>query len=82
MLGTPEEDVVALVVEGGNLAALEGGVLVEQGCQHSAKAVPQPRVKVVQHQLRLRPRRPSVSLFLATHTLSNRGNFPGFAMRS
>ena len=58
----PEEDEVALVVQRGDLAAAEAGVLVEQRSKHAPHAVPQPRVKVVQHQLRLRPGRPPMAL--------------------
>ena len=58
----PEEDEVALVVEGGHLAAAEAGVLVEQRREHAPRAVPQPRAEVVQHQLRLRARRAPVPL--------------------
>ncbi len=58
----PEEDEVALVVEGGDLAAAEGRVLVEQARQLAAQAVPQPRAKPVQHQLRLRARRAPMAL--------------------
>ena len=58
----PEEDEVALVVQRGDLAAAEAGVLVEQRRKHAPQAVPQPRVKVVQHQLRLRPGSPPMAL--------------------
>lgn len=60
--GAPEEDEVALIVQRGDLAAAEAGVLVEQRGKHAPQAVPQPCVKVVQHQLRLRPGSPSMAL--------------------
>ena len=58
----PEEDEVALVVECGDLATAEGRVLVEQARQLAAQAVPQPRGKAVQDQLRLCPRSPPMAL--------------------
>ena len=59
---SPEEDEVTLVVQRGHLAAAEAGVLMEQRGEHAPQAVPQPGVKVVQHQLRLRPGSPPVPL--------------------
>ncbi len=58
----PEEDAVALVVEGGHLAAFEVGVLVEQRRQHAPQPVAQPSVKVVQDQLRFHVRSTPVPL--------------------
>lgn len=58
----PEEDEVALVVEGDGAAPLKVGVLAEQAGHHAADAVPQPRVKVVQDQLRLVGGRTAVAL--------------------
>ena len=49
----PEEDVVSLVVEGDRTAALEIGVLVEQGGKHASHTLAQTSVEVVQDQLRL-----------------------------
>lgn len=64
----PEEDEVALVVQGGYLAAAEAGVLVEQRGKHAAQAVPKARVKVVQHQLWLGARRPPMALGECTNS--------------
>ena len=58
----PEEDAVALVVEGGDLAALKVGILVEQRGQHAPQPVAQPSVKVIQNQLWLHVRRTSMPL--------------------
>lgn len=51
-LHTPEEDEVSLVVEGDSPAPPELWVLVEQAAQHAPHTPPQPRVEVVQDQLR------------------------------
>ena len=58
----PKEDKVALVVQRGDLAAAEAGVLVEERGEHAPQAMTQPRVKVVQHQLWLGPGSPSMAL--------------------
>ena len=47
----PEEDVVPLVVEGDAPLPPELGIIVEDGGQHAAHRVPQPRGEVVEDDL-------------------------------
>ena len=49
----PEEDVIALVVEGDHAAAMELRVVREEGGEHAAYRVAQARVEVVQDHLGL-----------------------------
>jgi hypothetical protein len=58
----PEEDEVALIVEGDHAPAPELRVLVEQAAQHATYAAPQARVEVVEQQLRPVPTDAAVAL--------------------
>ena len=49
----PEKDVIALVVKGGHLAALEGAVLTEQRRQQPTYPLAHHRVEVVHDHFRL-----------------------------
>ncbi len=62
---SPEEDVVALVVEGHDPPATKVGILTKQRREQAPHAAAQHRVEVVQDQLRLVRGRPSMPLSTA-----------------